>query len=77
MEDKNNIEEEKVSVRHTINAEETFTLAKDVFDIRCLIKNVYNNRAVIASKRIATRLRARALSCSTYTLVMFLCLPTK
>ncbi len=50
MEDKNNIEEEKVSVRHTINAEETFTLAKDVFDIRCLIKNVYNNRAVIARR---------------------------
>lgn len=51
MEDKSKNEEEKVTVRHTINAEETFTLAKDVFDIRCLIKNVYNNRAVI-SRRI-------------------------
>lgn len=50
MEDKNP-EEEKTAIRHTINAEETFTLAKDVFDIRCLIKNVYNNRAVI-SRRI-------------------------
>lgn len=49
MEDKKP-EEEKVTVRHTINAEETFTLAKDVFDIRCLIKNVYNNRAVIARR---------------------------
>ena len=26
--------EEKVNVRHTITAEETFTLAKDVFDLR-------------------------------------------
>ncbi len=34
-------------VRHTINAEETFTLAKDVFDLRCLIKSVYSNRAQI------------------------------
>ena len=42
--------EEKVSVRHTINAEETFTLAKDVFDLRCFIKNVYANRAVIARR---------------------------
>lgn len=47
MEDK---EEEKVTVRHTINAEETFTLAKDVYDIRNLIKNVYNNRAVISRR---------------------------
>ncbi len=43
-------EEEKVKIRHTINAEETFTLAKDVFDIRCFIKNVYSNRAVIARR---------------------------
>ncbi len=34
-------------VRRTINAEETFTLAKDVFDLRCLIKSVYANRAQI------------------------------
>lgn len=39
--------EKKTEVRHTITAEETFTLAKDVYDIRCFIKNVYNNRAVI------------------------------
>lgn len=44
-----NAEEEKV-IRHTINAEETFTLAKDVFDIRCFIKNLYGNRAVIARR---------------------------
>ncbi|MDE6442073.1 MAG: hypothetical protein K2L12_04915 [Clostridia bacterium] len=43
-------EEEKVSIRHTINAEETFTLAKDVYDIRNLIVNVYNNRAVIGRR---------------------------
>ncbi len=48
MDDKNN--EEKVTIRHTINAEETFTLAKDVYDIRSVIKNVYNNRAVIARR---------------------------
>lgn len=40
-------EEEKVVIRHTINAEETFTLAKDLYDIRCFVKNVYSNRAVI------------------------------
>lgn len=57
MEEKNNLneknadgEEEKVSIRHTITAEETFTLAKDVYDIRCFIKNVYNNRAVISRR---------------------------
>lgn len=42
--------DEKVTVRHTINAEETFTLAKDVYDIRSFIKNVYNNRAVISRR---------------------------
>ncbi len=44
------VKDEKVKIRHTITAEETFTLAKDVFDIRCFIKNVYNNRAVIARR---------------------------
>ena len=43
-------EEEKVTVRHTINAEEAFTLGKDVYDIRTLIKNIYGNRAVIARR---------------------------
>lgn len=37
-------------VRHTISAKETFTLAKDVFDLRCLIKNIYSNRAQIARR---------------------------
>lgn len=50
MEEKKITEDEKVNIRHTINAEETFTLAKDVFDLRCLIKNIYNNRAVIARR---------------------------
>lgn len=43
-------EEETVKIRHKINAEETFTLAKDVFDIRCFLKSVYANRAVIARR---------------------------
>ncbi len=46
----NEQEEEVVNIRHTITAEETFTLAKDVFDIRCFIKNVYSNRALIARR---------------------------
>ena len=47
-----NVTEEKQvrEVRHTISAEETFTLAKDVFDLRCLIKNIYANRAQIARR---------------------------
>ena len=57
-------DEEKV-IRHTINAEETFTLAKDVFDLRCVIKNIYNNRAVISR-----RLNILSLSLSLcYTLL--------
>lgn len=43
-------EEGKVTVRHTITAEEAFTLAKDAYDIRCLIKNIYANRALIARR---------------------------
>ena len=58
--------EEKVSVRHTINAEETFTLAKDVFDIRCFIKNVYANRAVIAR-----RLNVLTLTVSTVFMMLY------
>lgn len=42
--------DEKVNVRHTITAEETFTLAKDVYDLRCFLKNVYANRAVISRR---------------------------
>ncbi len=34
-------------VIHKISADEAFTLAKDVYDIRCLIKSVYANRAQI------------------------------
>lgn len=43
-------EREVREVRHTISAEETFTLAKDVFDLRCLIKSIYANRAQIARR---------------------------
>lgn len=42
--------DEKVNIRHTINAQETFTLAKDVYDIRNVVKNIYNNRAVISRR---------------------------
>lgn len=45
------MDEQDKKIRHTISAEETFTLAKDVFDIRTFIKNAYANRAVI-SRRI-------------------------
>lgn len=50
MEENEKKENEKVNIRHTISAEETFTLAKDVFDMRTFIKNVYSNRAVIARR---------------------------
>lgn len=42
--------EEVKEIRHTISAEETFTLAKDVFDLRCVIKSIYNNRAQISRR---------------------------
>lgn len=44
------MDEEDKKIRHKISAEETFTLAKDVFDIRTFIKNAYANRAVIARR---------------------------
>ena len=44
------MDEEEKKIRHTISAEETFTLAKDVLDLRTFIKNVYANRAVIARR---------------------------
>lgn len=44
------MDEEEKKIRHTISAEETFTLAKDIFDIRTFIKNAYANRAVIARR---------------------------
>lgn len=63
MEEKNEKQQEGAeqprTVRHVISAEETFTLAKDVFDLRCFIKNVYSNRAVIAR-----RLNIFSLVCS-------------
>ena len=58
--------DEKVNIRHTITAEETFTLAKDVFDLRCFIKNVYSNRAVIAR-----RLNIITLSVSTVFTLLY------
>ena len=45
------VEEQEVrEVRHTISSEETFTLAKDIYDLRCLIKKIYANRAHIARR---------------------------
>ncbi|MDE6667366.1 MAG: hypothetical protein K2K38_03335 [Clostridia bacterium] len=58
--------EEQVNIRHTITAEETFTLAKDIFDIRCFIKNVYANRAVIAR-----RLNILTLTISTIFMLLY------
>lgn len=59
-------QEEKVNIRHTITAEETFTLAKDIFDIRCFIKNVYANRAVISR-----RLNILTLTLSTVFMLLY------
>ncbi len=58
--------EEQVNIRHTITAEETFTLAKDIFDIRCFLKNVYSNRAVIAR-----RLNILTLTVSTVFMLLY------
>ncbi|MBD5585224.1 MAG: hypothetical protein HDQ88_09080 [Clostridia bacterium] len=60
------VQEEQVNIRHTITAEETFTLAKDVFDLRCFIKNVYANRAVIAR-----RLNILTLTVSTVFMLLY------
>ncbi|MCD8371975.1 MAG: hypothetical protein LUD27_01590 [Clostridia bacterium] len=58
-------QEEVRKVRHTISTEETFTLAKDVYDLRSFIKKIYRNRAVIAH-----RLNIFSLVCSLiFTLV--------
>ncbi len=43
-------EREVREVRHTISSEETFTLAKDIYDLRCVIKKIYSNRAQIARR---------------------------
>ncbi len=44
------MDDQDKKIRHTISAEETFTLAKDVFDIRTFIKNAYANRAIISRR---------------------------
>lgn len=59
--------EEGREVRHKITAEETFTLAKDVFDIRCFVKNVYANRALIARRLNLFSLVAGLLFTLLYT----------
>lgn len=70
--------EEKVNVRHTITAEETFTLAKDVFDLRCFIKNVYANRAVIARRLNILTLSVSAVFTALYAAyVLFTALTQK
>lgn len=65
-------DEEKVNIRHTISAEETFTLAKDIFDIRCFIKNVYANRAVISRRLNTVSLAFTTLCTLLYTLYALL-----
>ena len=49
-ENNKNAEDEVRKIRHTISGEETFTLAKDVYDLRCAIKKIYANRAQIARR---------------------------
>jgi hypothetical protein len=49
-EDKEQEGTEVKEIRHTLSAEEAFTLGKDVYDIRCFIKSVYSNRAQIARR---------------------------
>ena len=66
------MEDEEKKIRHTISAEETFTLAKDVFDIRTFIKNVYANRAVILRRINIITLCASALFTLLYvTYIIF------
>jgi hypothetical protein len=50
QEEENQTTNEVKEIRHTLSAEEAFTLGKDIFDIRCFIKSVYNNRAQIARR---------------------------
>lgn len=66
-------EEEKVKIRHTITAEETFTLAKDVFDIRCFIKNVYANRAVIFRRLNILSISVSSLFTFVYAAYLVFC----
>lgn len=40
-------EEERIKITHPIKAEEAFTLARDVYDVRSVIVGIYNNRAAI------------------------------
>ncbi|MCD7729594.1 MAG: hypothetical protein LUI60_06765 [Clostridia bacterium] len=50
---KEDYEEEQEDVRkvtHSISTKEVTVLAKDVFDLRSLIVNIYNNRAVISRR---------------------------
>lgn len=65
-EEKTEGEVQKVNVRHTISAEETFTLAKDVFDIRCFLKNIYSNRAVISRRMNILSLALSAILTAVY-----------
>ncbi|MCD8295494.1 MAG: hypothetical protein LUE27_09680 [Clostridia bacterium] len=60
--------QETREIRHTINAEETFTLAKDVYDIRNVIKRVYSNRAVIARRLNIITLTASAVFTVLYAI---------
>lgn len=66
------MDEEGKKIRHTITAEETFTLAKDVFDMRTFIKNVYSNRAVIARRiNVITFIISAIFTVLYVTLVIF------
>lgn len=66
------MEEEEKKIRHTISAEETFTLAKDVFDMRTFIKNVYSNRAIIARRINVVTLSVSAVFTVLYAVMIIL-----
>ncbi len=42
--------EQTAQNRETLSSEEALTLGKDVFDLRCFFKKIYNNRAVIGRR---------------------------
>lgn len=60
-------EEEKVVIRHSINSDEVFTLAKDVYDVRTLLFNIYNNRALIGR-----RLNLLTMTCSLFFTLLYI-----
>lgn len=60
-------------IRHTISSEETFTLAKDIYDLRCVIKKIYANRAQIGRRlNIVSLAFSLAFTAAYAALVLYL-----